>query len=207
MNLSGRCDVPGSHAGQGGGGRLACRLTMSALSLALAGCVSLLPVSRQEAEMPWKSFDEARAMFDKVAPGTTTAAELKSLGVDPARTANVSILDHTDLLRRLVPTTSFDIGLLDPGLRECVRTPRSCIAYEIEQTHVERQRVGNFWMDFFNFRREVETTGWQFDAIFVLKDERVIYKLWSGKPKLHQRDVERSPLGPLQSVGRSILNR
>lgn len=146
-------------------------------------------------------------MFSSIVPGQTTLAELHALGVDPDRTPNIAILDHIDLLRRLVPTSTFDIGLLDPGLRECATTPRSCFAYGIEQSHVDRRRSGNFFLDFMNFKRTVEVDGWQFDAIVVVKDKRVIYKLWSGKPHIRQIEREDTPLGPLQGIGPSLLTR
>lgn len=176
-----------------------------AAAVSMAGCSSLLPNAHQDTETPWRDYAEAEAMFGKIIPGKTTLAELKALGIDPELTANITVLDHADLLRRLVPTTTFDISLLDPALADCMKAPRSCSAYEIEQTHVDRQRTGGFWSDFFNFKRTIEISGWQFDAVIVLRNERVIYKLWSGKPKIRQIDLERNPLGPLQSIGPSLI--
>jgi hypothetical protein len=178
---------------------------LATLLSSLAGCASLLPDARQDTRTPWHDYTEAKAMFDSIIPGKTTLAELKAAGIDPERTANITILDHVDLLRRLVPTTTFDISLLDPALAGCMKVPRSCIGYEIEQTRVDRQRTGSFWLDFFNFRRSVEVTGWHFDAVVVLRDGKVIYKLWSGKPKIQQHDLEKNPLGPLQSIGPSMI--
>ena len=184
-------------------------LTMLLLAgtTAISGCSSLLPNAHQDAETPWRDYAEAEVMFARITPGETTLAELKALGVDPKRTANITILDHADLLRRLVPTTTFDVSLLDPALADCMKAPRSCIAYEIEQTRVDRQRTGGFWLDFFNFKRTIEISGWRFDAVIVLRNDRVIYKLWSGKPKIRQTDFEKNPLGPLQSIGPSWITR
>lgn len=47
-----------------------------------------------------------------------------------------------------------------------------CFAYEIEQKSIERKRFGNFWLDFLNFKRQVNISGWQFDAVFVIKKYR-----------------------------------
>ncbi|HYD81014.1 MAG TPA: hypothetical protein VEC06_14500 [Paucimonas sp.] len=173
----------------------------------MSGCATLLPDAHQNPETPWRNYADAQAMYARIVPGKTTLSELKALGIDPERTANITVLDHVDLLRRLVPTATFDIGLLDPGLQECMKAPRSCTGYEIEQTHVDRRRVGSFWLDFFNFQRTIDITGWHFDAVFVLKDDKVIYKLWSGKPQIRQRDLETNPLGPLQSIGPSLITR
>jgi hypothetical protein len=187
--------------------RTASNYILATLSLAVAGCASLLPDAHQDTQTPWQNYTDAQAMYARIVPGKTTQAELKALGIDPERTANISILDHVDVLRRLVPTTTFDIGLLDPGLAECMKAPRACTGYEIMETHVDRQRVGSFWLDFFNFRRDVDITGWQFDTVIVLKGDRVIYKLWSGKPNIQQKDLEKNPLGPLQSIGSSLITR
>lgn len=177
------------------------------VALAMMSCSSLLPHGKQETQTPWHSYAEARAMFDKIIPGKTSLAELKALRVEPEQTANVALLSHADLLRRLTFTSPLDVRLLDPGLQECVSAFHTCFAYEIEQTYLERQRIGNFWLDFLNFRRTVNVSGWQFDAIIVIKDDTVVYKLWSGKPTIHQLEEERSPLGPFQGFGPSLMTR
>jgi hypothetical protein len=175
------------------------------LILALAGCSSLLPHSTQEVTTPWKSYAEAQAIFDKIVPGTTTMSELKKLGYDPAQTTNISILNHADLIRRLVGTGSFDIDLIDGALHACLSSKSTCFAYELEQTFTDRKRVGNFWLDFLNFDKQTEITGWQFDAIVVFSNDLVVYKQWSGKPSTHQSERERNPLGPLQGWGPSLI--
>lgn len=175
--------------------------------LVSTGCANLLPDAKQKTQTPWQTYADAQAMFDKVIPGKTRLADLKALGIEPGQTPNVAYLGHADLLRRLLPTSSFDLGTLDPGLRKCLSPERPCFAYEIEQVSLDRQRYGNFWLDFFNFKRQVNVSGWQFDAIFVIKDDTVVYKHWSGKPNLHQREEERSPLGPLQGFGSSLIRR
>lgn len=180
---------------------------MAGAVLVSSGCASLLPEATQQTQTPWHTYADAQAMFDKVIPGKTRLTELKSLGVDPAQTPNVSYLGHADMLRRLLPTSAFDIEALHPGLRQCMAAERPCFAYEIEQISLDRQRYGNFWLDFFNFKRQINVSGWQFDAIFVIKGETVVYKHWSGKPNLQQREEERSPLGPLQGIGSSLIRR
>lgn len=173
----------------------------------LMGCTSLLPNAKQETKTPWHSYAEAEALFAKIIPGTTNLAQLKALGVDPQQTANVALLGHADLLRRLAATSAFDISLIDPGLHACMTAHQDCFAYEIEQTYLERKRFGNFWLDFLNFERKTDISGWQFDAIIVIRGDLVTYKLWSGKPSIHQYEDEHSPLGPLQGFGSSGLHR
>lgn len=175
------------------------------LMLALAGCSSLLPHSTQEVTTPWKSYSEAQATFDKIIPKNTTLSALKKLGYDPEQTTNISILNHADLIRRLVGTGSFDIDLIDDALHACLSSKSTCFAYELEQTFTDKKRIGNFWLDFLNFDKQTDISGWQFDAIVVLSNDLVVYKQWSGKPSTHQSERERNPLGPLQGWGPSLI--
>lgn len=176
-------------------------------ALLLSSCASLLPQGTQQTQTPWKTYAEAEAMFARIVPGKTTVADLKALAIDPAQTANVALLGEADLLRRLVPASSFDVRLVAPGMQECFSLQSACFGYEIVQTMLERRRFGNFWTDFMNFKRQVDVSGWQFNAVLVVKDDIVVYKTWSGKPHVHQLEVERSPLGPLQGIGPSLLSR
>lgn len=196
MKLARRCDL-----------KKCCICCVAGGFLMLAGCASLLPHSREDTRTPWHSYAEAQAMFDGIVVYTTTTAQLKALGIDPEKTPNVAILSHADLLRKITSGSSLDVRRLDPELQSCLMENKTCVAYEIEQTHLNRKRFGNFWLDFLNFHRRVDITGWQFDAIVVLKDARVIYKLWSGKPNIQQLQEERTPLGPLQGLGGSLLVR
>lgn len=172
----------------------------------LTGCANLLPRAKQETQTPWHSYADAQAMYEKIIPGTTVVADLKTLGVDPGQTPNVALLSHPDLLRRLFPSSSLDIRLLDPGLQECILS-QSCFGYEIEQLSLHRRRFGNFWLDFFNFKRQVDISGWQFNAVVVVKGDTVVYKLWNGKPNVHQLEQESTPLGPFQAIGPALLQR
>ncbi len=174
---------------------------------AVTACVNLLPYGKEETRTPWTTYDEAQAMFGKIVPGKTSLDDLKALGIDPDKTDNVALLGHADVLRRLVAASSFDISRIDPALQECVAAAQACFAYEIEQTHTDRKRYGNFLLDFLNFKRRVDVSGWQFDAIVVVKRDVVVYKLWSGKPKIHRLEEEHSPLGPLQGIGPSLFSR
>lgn len=173
---------------------------------ALSGCAGLLPRATQETQTPWHTYADAQAMFDKIVPGKTRVTDLKAHGVDPDKTPNVALLSHADLLRRLFPASSLDIRVLDPGLQDCVSS-QSCFGYEIEQVSLNRRRYGNFWLDFFNFKRQVDISGWQFNAVVVIKEDTVVYKLWSGKPNVHQLEQESSPLGPFQAIGPALLQR
>ena len=69
----------------------------------------------------------------------------------------------------------------------------------MEKLH--RQRVGSFWLDSLNFRRETETTGWRVDVLLVFVDDSLVFKLVGGRPTINEVDLRRNPLGPLQGWG------
>ena len=178
-----------------------------AVIVMLSGCASLLPQSKEDVRTPWHSYAEARALFDSIIVYATTTEQLKAAGINPQTTPNVAILSHADLLRKIASGSSLDLRLLETELQNCLMENKTCVAYELEQKHLERKRSGNFWLDFLNFHRRVDITGWQFDAIVVVRNGRVIYKLWSGKPNIQELQEERNPLGPFQGVGGSLVRR
>ena len=73
--------------------------------------------------------------------------------------------------------------------------------------HLNKKRVGNFWLDSLNFRRETRSTGWTFSALIVLVDDLVVYTLTVGQPSVTETDVVRHPLGPLRSWGAQLRPR
>jgi hypothetical protein len=175
-------------------------------ALCLSGCASLLPSGKAVPEGPWKSFDEAKASYDRIVPERTTVKELAELGFDPFQTPNIAILSYADLRRRF-SVTSLSGDELDPLLRDCLAARERCTAYETDLKRTERHRSGNFWLDFLDFRRTTDVTGWRFNALIVLKDDRVVYKLWGGQPIIREREDDRNPLGPLQGSGSKLLQR
>ena len=173
----------------------------------LASCAALLPTSKVEVQTPWRDYTEAQALFGKIAVNHTRAEDLKALGIDAASVPNIAQLNHADLLRRFADGPAMDIDMIDEGLRACLRKHQKCTAIEIEESHLQRERIGNFWLDFLNFRRETKISGGKFDAFFVLDDGLVVYKVWSGKPMVRELEESRNPLGPFQGVGETTLRQ
>lgn len=169
------------------------------------GCTGMLPAGRQETITPWHSFEDAKATYDKIDPYSTSVAELHALGYDPKRTANVTILNYSLVAKTVLPNSNIALEDQPQGIRDCVRAEKKCIGYSLEQSQIKRKRIGNFFMDFLNFDRETEITGWRFAALIVLVDGTVVYKQWSGQPLVHQMDRNRNPLGPLQGAGDKVI--
>jgi hypothetical protein len=180
---------------------------MVVLAAALAaGCSSLLPKAESETEVPWKTFGDAKRMYDSIEPGRTTLDEVKRLGFDPYGNRNVTVLSFSDIVAKYAPNSLRD-EYLEPGIRECLQTQTRCSAYSIEHRQIHRDRVGNFFLDFINYRRRTEVTGWRFSAVIVVVDDRVVYKSWSGVPAISEVEQTTNPLGPFQDSGPSLLRQ
>lgn len=181
-------------------------LTYATLLLATAmlpACGSLLPTHQEQALQPWKTFDAAKASYDKIEPDVTDLETVRTLGFDPFNTPNMKILNHAQVVQAAVPQPVQDESLMPPGILECIKAREACQGYLMEPTRLNRKRVGNFLLDFMNFRRKTITTGWKFGALIVVVGNKVVYKQWSGSPNIMEETVQRNPLGPLQGVGSS----
>ena len=171
-------------------------------TLACGGCSALLPKSKAEVRSGWASFDEARAAIERIVPGQTTTEGLKALGIDPYAGPNVQLLTFSDIALRF-PVNVPGVPI-DDGLRACLGAGKACVGYAIAVRDVKRDRVGPFWPDALGFKRVVDVSGWSFNALVLLVDDRVVYTLYGGQPNLREQEVARQPLGPLQNFGESI---
>jgi hypothetical protein len=168
----------------------------------LAGCADLLPKSQVEVRNPWHSFEEARDAIERIAPQRTTSADLRRMGIDPYASPNVQLLTYSDILLRFPMNVAVDH--LDRGLRDCLEGGKGCTGYYVNVREVKRDRVGGFWADTMGFRRVTEVSGWSFNALVLLVNDRVVYTLYGGQPNLSEQEVAHNPLGPAQGFGESL---
>lgn len=179
-------------------------LPTTGLLLMLAACSTLLPTGDTEVRGPWHSYADAEKTFALIVPYQTTEAEIKAFKL-VAGNPNVALLSYADVLRRFVPAGAVDGFAVDAGVRECLAAKAACQGYEIDQRVSARRRIGGFWLDFLNFKREVDIEGWHFNGVLLVKDGVVIYKLASGQPLVREYEKNINPLGPLQGLGESRL--
>ena len=184
---------------------MASRHGIAALLLACAaltgGCSTLLPNSRAEIQSPWRSFEEAKAAIESLKPGESRTSELRALGIDPYSSPNVQILTFSDIALRFPVSVN---SHLDKGLRDCLEAGKGCTGYYLNVREVKRDRIGEFWSDTLGFKRVVEVTGWSFNALLLIVDDRVVYTLYGGQPSVNEQEVSRQPLGPAQDFGGSL---
>lgn len=184
---------------------IAQRFLIAVVVAASAACSTLLPRSEALTDSPWQSFEEAQRAFDEIILHKTTVADLKRLKLDPASNPNVTILSYSDVLRRFIPSPSIDASSIDVGVQECLRAATHCQGYEVDHRVLKRNRYGNFWADLFNFRRKTDIVGWRFNAVVLITDDVVVYKLTAGQPAIHEHEESNNPLGPLQGAGDAIF--
>lgn len=183
------------------------RLFVAVLStglLGLAGCQSLLPDGRVESGLSWGSYDDARDAIEEIVPFKTVKAELHEAGLDPRQNPAISILSYPDILQRFATGTAVRAEDLDPGIRKCLAAGKTCVGYSVQIRKVRRERIGNFWLDSLAFRREVDITGWSFNALVLMVDDLVVYTVHGGQPGIKDRELVRNPLGPLQAWGEQV---
>ncbi|MCK9173043.1 MAG: hypothetical protein M0O99_06105 [Desulfuromonas thiophila] len=171
------------------------------LMTALAGCSRLLPRSQEVTRSKWHSFEQIKAAYDQIVPGSSLA-DLAAMGFDLEKTPNLQLLNATELA---VLFQSTPPEALPPELQGCLNQPDACRAcvYDLQRLH--SRRVGNFWADFFNFHRKTSVSGWRFKMLLVLHRDQVVYRPWSGTAAIATCREERNPLGPLQSSGDRLL--
>jgi hypothetical protein len=175
-----------------------------ALALLLGGCAGLLPAARQDVSHSWKSFEDAKQCYDQITPYSTTVDAVRHLGFDPYKTPNMQVLNQAQVINAVLPSPLQERASIPRGIADCMRVQEACTGYLIEPSKVNQKRTGNFFLDFLNFKRVTDTTGWKFSALVVVIDGVVVYKQWSGEPRIESTDVRVNPLGPLQSMGETM---
>lgn len=170
----------------------------------ISACSAMLPHGEEKTGTRWTRFEEVMLAYEAVEPFTSTKDDLAQLGFTPDIQPNVKILNHVEVLDRLIPNNVYEDVDLPKGVRACVTAGKACNAYEYSQTKRHIRRYGGFLADFLNFKRKTETTGWMFNALFVMAGDDVVYKMWSGTPEILTYKETVNPLGPLQGAGPSI---
>jgi hypothetical protein len=173
----------------------------------MAGCASLLPSSRDEVASPWNSYDDVVQSLSQVTPFKSTRVQVHGLGLDPHASAAVRILHFADVLQRFSAAAQLEPHSVARGMRDCLHAGKRCTAYAVVVKKTQRKRVGNFWLDSLDFKRETVTTGWSAEVLLVFVDDLLVYELVGGQPRIDDVEVRRNPLGPLQGWGGDALRR
>ena len=176
--------------------------------VALSGCGGgPLPRSEIVTRSPWKTFDEAKAAYDRVTPGLTTMEQFRAAGFDPISGHNLRVLSYLDVMRHFLTTDAIKTADLDPAVQRCIAARDGCTGYVVALENIQRQRQGSAMADLFNFNRDTRETGWSFSGLFLMQGGVVTYKLWSGMPRIDRRIQQENPLGPVQEPATILRDR
>ncbi|MDO8889790.1 MAG: hypothetical protein Q7V16_14515 [Hydrogenophaga sp.] len=170
----------------------------------LGGCASLLPTSRTDVASRWTSYEDAERALATIQAFKASRDDVHRQGLDPRLGPGITVLHFADVLQRFTAVVQSRPDHVDPGVNACLQAGQRCSGYAISVKKLGRQRVGNFWADSLNFRRETVTTGWSADVLLVFVDDTLVYKLMGGQPTIREVDVQRNPLGPLQGWGQQL---
>lgn len=183
-----------------------CTRSIVAVSvLCLCSCTSLLPKGQSEDLSPFSKYEDARNAFGKVMPYRTTLADLKTFGFDAQSSTNVREIAYPQFMSLVAESPYLPMEQLDVGIRDCITAGSRCRAYVFQFGHQSRNRTGGFWLDFFNFKRVTQTSGWRFQGVVLVRDDNlVLFRNHSGEPNIEKTEVRRNPLGPLQSFGETV---
>lgn len=168
------------------------------LGLGLVDCAGSLPRSEQVTKSTWETFDAAKAAYDKVEPVVTAVEELEKMGYDPYGGNNVRVMSYLDINRMFMAGDSGASASIPETVQSCLAAQEVCRGYGVNLERIHRKRTGSTFLDLLNFRRKTHESGWRFSAVFVIHDELVVYKLWSGQPKIDRLTDAENPLGPIQ---------
>jgi len=169
------------------------------------GCRSLFSSETSIVESQWKNYTDVETAFGKVIPYQTGTNDLKALGFDPYRSANIRILTYVDILQLFLPNQSVQLKDLPQAVQDCVAARENGCAYLVDLQTLNSHRYGNLVVDIFGFRRKTHEDGWQFKGLILMKNGVVVYKLASGEPHISRNAKKVRPLGPLQEMDASAV--
>jgi len=170
----------------------------------LGACSTWLPAVHREVSNPWTDFASVKRSFDHITPFQTSMDQVRALGFDPDKTPNVQMLNQAQVIEAVLPSPLQERSTVPRGVLQCMQAGSACVAYAMTPSRIAQRRVGNFVLDFFNFHRQIVTTGWKFSALIVVIDQQVVYTQWSGEPQIHTTIDRNIPLGPLQNFDESL---
>ena len=165
----------------------------------LTGCSkTFLPRETNTQVSTFETYQAAQQAYKTVIPGKTTLTELKRLKLTPDTGTNVSDINYIDIRNMFDPQSTG--RYLPKAVRLCLHLYERCFGYVLHAGENHSKRTGNVLLDIFNFHRTTYLNSWRFNAFFIIKNKRVVYKLFSGSPNIQSVNEKTNPLGPIQNL-------
>lgn len=181
-------------------------LTLAGCMLLVAGCGGsrLLPHASEGSSASFQTYQDVEDAVAAIKPGTTTTAELAKIGFDVKTAPNIEVLSYLGVLDRMSQDTRGK-GALPAPVQACLDSHERCTAFVFRPQRIEAHHVGNTLLDLTGFERDTVSSGWSAEVMLLIKDDVVVYKLMSGRPRIEEMRHTVQPLGPLQNVGGAIV--
>jgi hypothetical protein len=176
----------------------------SVCALGLGACGSLLPQQTDHASGQFKNYAALKQAYDHVTPGRTRVNDLSGMGFDSSE-PNVEELSYLGVMERFLPRANMGLNDLAPEVRNCVNLRQRCTAFVFRPSLEHSERTGDTMLDVFGFDRTTVSHGWSAEVTLLVEDDRVIYKVISGKPHIENEQEKVQPLGPLQDLGSAVV--
>lgn len=180
----------------------------SVLVMSLAACGTIneftsnvLPGEDDITATNFESYDAVETAYGNVKTGETHIQELAGLGFDATHAPNVEKLSYLGVMDRFMPGDSAKFDKLSPAVQTCIEAQEHCSAVVFRPARIHAQRAGSLLLDILGFERVTIDTGWSAEVIFLMRDDRVVYKVLQGKPRIEEVHDRLAPLGPLQDLG------
>ena len=180
-------------------------LIVGSLLITSIGCSSFLPSKTVDTQTQWASYQEVESMVKAIRRGHTLE-DVKKLGLDVNKTPNIQSLTYLDIAKRFGLIGFRDqIVAVPDGVKKMMFAAERGRGYELNVEATRSQRIGNFWTDFLQFRKNTHTTGWKFSVLLIVVNNRVEYVLYKGNPNIDKLEKEKNPIGPFQKINGYIL--
>ncbi|MBF0424762.1 MAG: hypothetical protein HQL66_02960 [Magnetococcales bacterium] len=143
-----------------------------------------------------------REAFDRIIPGRTSTDDLHQLGLDPATSAHIKVLNGTGVARyfnvdRKHPEKQ---KKLDLGVRYCIHSGKYCRGYVIATDGTDASPEGRAAPDS-GAKSRSPTTDPTRTAAILIKNDLVVYKRWSGESAGEQGVVVMTGATPTATSG------
>ncbi len=174
-------------------------VALCALAVTVSGCSRwFLPKTNENMKSQWETYEDAENAFNAIELHRTTEEELHKMGYNPYDTPNIKVLTYLEMLEKFMPNQSVTKDDLDPELADCLNAKDFCNGYVVSAKKIDKERHGNIFLDVLRFHRKTRKRGWIFVGLIVMKEQKVVYKIHSGEPKVEENQEDTNPLGFLQ---------
>lgn len=176
------------------------------LVFVVAGCSEVLPHETSTVSAKFQTYDQLMTAYDAIEIGKTRATDLAALGFDPKTTPNIQVLSYVQIIEYFVPSEAVTLQRIPKSVRTCLEAQDHCSAYVYRLQHSATRHNGGVVPDLVGIERDTTRVGWSAEIILLLRDDQIAYKVISARPYQQDQFEKSQPLGPLQDLGKMLVD-